>query len=144
MHRDLLTPKSKGQNFGMAPWASVWSFMTIGLREKALSYVQEIIFITNVLWSWPFNPEIDRTHPWLIGNLCVKFHYYTCKGKAVMCRKRWSVINALWPWPVDPEIDRTHHWIKVVCYVPEIIFIWKLRGSNLPNLVTQLPKHECN
>ena len=49
---------------------------------------------------WPFDLKIYRAHPCLMGSLHVKFHDNRCKGKAVMCRKPFSVIYALWPWPL--------------------------------------------
>ena len=49
---------------------------------------------------WPFDLKIYRAHPCLMGSLHVKFHNDTCKGKAVMRGKPFSVIHALWPWPL--------------------------------------------
>ena len=59
---------------------------------------------------WLFDLKIYRAHPWLMGSLHVKFHDDRCKGKAVMCRKPFSVIYALWPdlWPFDLKIYRAH------------------------------------
>ena len=47
------------------------------------------------------DPEINRTHPRLMGSLCMKFHYERCKGKAIMRHQpfyitlSFLVINAL-------------------------------------------------
>ena len=59
---------------------------------------------------WPFDLKIYRAHPCLMGSLHIKFHDDRCKGKAVMCRKPFSVIYALWPWPLTfhLKIYRAH------------------------------------
>ena len=33
---------------------------------------------------WPFDPKVNRAHPWLMGSVPVKFHEDRCKGEAVM------------------------------------------------------------
>ena len=64
--------------------------------------------VINALWPWPFDSEINRAHPRLIGSLCMKFHDDRWKGKAVVQHKPFSITYALWPWPFDPEINRTY------------------------------------
>ena len=52
----------------------------------------------NAFWPWPLDPENKRSHPRLMGNLCMKFHDFRCRGKTIMRHKPFSVITALWPW----------------------------------------------
>ena len=35
---------------------------------------------------WPFDPEINRAHPQLMGSLCVKYHDYRCEDEP-LCGK---------------------------------------------------------
>ena len=48
----------------------------------------------------PFDPEIYREHPHLMGRLCMKYHDDRFKGEEIMRHKPFSVITALWPWPL--------------------------------------------
>ena len=60
---------------------------------------------------WPFDPKVDRSYPWLMGSVPVKFHEDRRKGEAVMCMKQFYLTFALWPWPLDPKVDRAHPWL---------------------------------
>ena len=64
---------------------------------------------------WPFDPKVNRAlaHPWLMGNVPVKFHEDRCKGEAVMRMKQFYLTYALWPWPLTfwPKVDRAHPWL---------------------------------
>ena len=73
---DLLTPKSIGHI--LDSWgASVWSFMIIGgLHSQLWSGNHFQTSIIHDLDLWPFDPKINRAHPWLMGSKCMKFHYY--------------------------------------------------------------------
>ena len=102
MHCDLDLWTSKYIGHILASWGvCMWSFMMIGVKRKQLcagNHFQS--FMHCDLDLWPFDLNIYRAHPWLIGSLHVKFHDDRCKGKAVMRRKPFSVIYALWPRPL--------------------------------------------
>ena len=49
---------------------------------------------------WPFDPKINRAHPWLMGSKCMKFHDHRWITKSVMVRKPFSNIDNPWPWPL--------------------------------------------
>ena len=84
---DLLTPKSIGHI--LDSWgASVWSFMIIGgLHSQLWSGNHFQTSIIHDLDLWPFDPKINRAHPWLMGSKCMKFHYYISKGIWLTVRK---------------------------------------------------------
>ena len=55
--------------------ASVWSFMIIGgLHSQLWSGNHFQTSIIHDLDLWPFDPKINRAHPWLMGSKCMKFH----------------------------------------------------------------------
>ena len=62
-----------------------------------------------------------------MGTLCVKFHDYRCKGKAVMHQETFSVIDASWHWSLDPEINRAHPWLFESLYVQ--FHSWMCKGK---------------
>ena len=70
----------------------------IPMCRYASQATQKPFSTINALWPWPLDPKINRAHPQLMGNLCMKFHGERCKGKAIMGHKPFSVINALCPW----------------------------------------------
>ena len=112
---DLLTSKSIGHI--LASWGvCMWSFMMIGVKGKQLcagNHFQSFMHCDLDLWT--FDLKMYRAHPCLMGSLHLKFHDDRCKGKAVMCRKPFSVIYVLWPWPFDLKIYRAHPCLMGVC-----------------------------
>ena len=105
---DLRTPKSKGHIFDS--WGVCMTFHDYRCKGNTVTHQKPFSEVT-ALWPWPFDPKINRAHPWLIAGLCVKFHDYRCKGIALLQHKPFSIINALWPWPLDPEIKRAYPWL---------------------------------
>ena len=50
----------------------VWSFMMIGVKGKQLCAINHFQKSMNCdLDLWPFDPEVNRAHPWLMGNVPV-------------------------------------------------------------------------
>ena len=49
---------------------------------------------------WPFDPKINRAHPWLMGSKCMKFHDHRLITESVIVRKPFSNNHAPWPWPL--------------------------------------------
>ena len=62
---------------------------------------------------WPFDPKINRAHPWLMGSKCMKFHDHRLITESVIVRKPFSNNHAPWPWPFDLKINRAHPWLMV-------------------------------
>ena len=62
---------------------------------------------------WPFDPKINRAHPWLMGSKCMKFHDHRLITESVIVRKPFSNNHAPWPWPLDLKINRAHPWLMV-------------------------------
>ena len=87
------------------------------MRQKREAVMrQKPFFVILALWSWPFDPKVDRAHTWLMGRLHVKFHEDRCKGKAVMRLKPFyltaqSLHCDLDLWPFDPKFHRAHTWL---------------------------------
>ena len=123
---DLWTPKSIGHI--LDSWgASPWSFMIIGELQGYFWYGNRFqSSMPHDLDLWPFDPNINRAHPWLMESNCMKFHDHRWITGSVMAWKPFSIINAPWPWPLDPEINRgpwlmgsmcmkfhDHRWITV-------------------------------
>ena len=84
---DLLTPKSIGHILD-SWWVSVWSFMIIGWLQSQLSSGNH--FQTSIIHDldlWPFDPKINRAHPWLMGSKCMKFHDHRWITESVIVRK---------------------------------------------------------
>ena len=138
---DLLTPKSIGHI--LDSWgASVWSFMIIGgLHSQLWSGNHFQITMRHDLDLWPFDPKINRAHPWLMGSKCMKFHDHRWITESVIVRKlvwrtdrqtdwrtdrvqtysplrfhRWGLITMrhdLDLWPFDLKINRAHPWLMV-------------------------------
>ena len=96
---DLLTTKSIG--LILDSWgASVWSFMIIGgLQSQLWSGNNFQSPMPHDLDLWPFVPEINRAHPWLMGSKCMKFHDHRWITESVMVRKTFTINHAAWPWP---------------------------------------------
>ena len=84
---DLLTSKSIGRI--LDPWwVSVWSFMIIGWLQSQLSSGNHFqITMRHDLDLWPFDPKINRAHPWLMGSKCMKFHDHRWITESVIVRK---------------------------------------------------------
>ena len=84
---DLLTPKSIGHILD-SWWVSVWSFMIIGWLQSQLSSGNHFqITMRHDLDLWPFDPKINRAHPWLMGSKCIKFHDHRWITESVIIRK---------------------------------------------------------
>ena len=49
---------------------------------------------------WPFDPKINRAHPWLMVSKCMKFHDHRLITESVIVRKPFSNNHAPWPWPL--------------------------------------------
>ena len=49
---------------------------------------------------WPFDPKINRAHPWLMVSKCMKFHDHRLITESVIVRKPFSSNHAPWPWPL--------------------------------------------
>ena len=121
-----LTSKSIGRILD-SWWVSVWSFMIIGWLQSQLSSGNHFqITMRHDLDLWPFDPKINRAHPWLMGSKCMKFHDHRWITESVIVRKlvwrtdrqtdwrtdrvqtysplrfhRWGTNNhAPWPWPL--------------------------------------------
>ena len=97
---DLLTPISIGHI--LDSWgASAWSFMIIGgLQSQLWSGNCFQSSMPHDLDLWPFDPKINRAHPWLKGSMCMKFHDHRWITESVMVRKPFTINNAPWPWPL--------------------------------------------
>ena len=84
---DLLTSKSIGHILD-SWWVSVWSFMIIGWLQSQLSSGNHFqITMRHDLDLWPFDPKINRAHPWLMGSKCMKFHDHRWITESVIVRK---------------------------------------------------------
>ena len=84
---DLLTPKSIGHILD-SWWVSVWSFMIIGWLQSQLSSGNHFqITMRHDLDLWPFDPKINRAHPWLMVSKCMKFHDHWLITESVIVRK---------------------------------------------------------
>ena len=82
-----LTSKSIGRILD-SWWVSVWSFMIIGWLQSQLSSGNHFqITMRHDLDLWPFDPKINRAHPWLMGSKCMKFHDHRWITESVMVRK---------------------------------------------------------
>ena len=108
---DLLTLKSIGHI--LDKWgASAWSFMIIGgLQGQLWSGNGFQSSMPHDLDLWPFDPEINRAHPWLMGSMCMKFHDHRWITESVMVRKLFIINHAPWPWPLILKIIRAHPWL---------------------------------
>ena len=84
---DLLTSKSIGRILD-SWWVSVWSFMIIGWLQSQLSSGNHFqTTMRHDLDLWPFDPKINRAHPWLMGSKCMKFHDHRWITESVIVRK---------------------------------------------------------
>ena len=84
---DLLTSKSIGRILD-SWWVSVWSFMIIGWLQGQLSSGNHFqTTMRHDLDLWPFDPKINRAHPWLMGSKCMKFHDHRWITESVIVRK---------------------------------------------------------
>ena len=62
---------------------------------------------------WPFDPEVNRAYPWLMGSVPVKFHEDRCKGETVMHIKPFYLtpcivtltFDLLTPRSTEPILD---------------------------------------
>ena len=99
---DLLTSKSIGRILD-SWWVSVWSFMIIGWLQSQLSSGNHFqITMRHDLDLWPFDPKINRAHPWLMGSKCMKFHDHRWITESVIVRKPFSVTDRR----TDRQTDR--------------------------------------
>ena len=99
---DLLTSKSIGRILD-SWWVSVWSFMIIGWLQSQLSSGNHFqITMRHDLDLWPFDPKINRAHPWLMGSKCMKFHDHRWITESVIVRKL--------VWWTDRQTDRQTDW----------------------------------
>ena len=118
---DLLTPKSIGHI--LDSWgASVWSFMIIGGLQSQLSSGNHFqITMRHDLDLWPFDPKINRAHPWLMGSKCMKFHDHRWITESVIVRKL--------VWRTDRQTDGQTDWRtdRVQTYSPLRFHQW---GTN--------------
>ena len=99
---DLLTSKSIGRILD-SWWVSVWSFMIIGWLQSQLSSGNHFqITMRHDLDLWPFDPKINRAHPWLMGSKCMKFHDHRWITESVIVRKL--------VWRTDRQTDWRTDW----------------------------------
>ena len=116
-----LTSKSIGRILD-SWWVSVWSFMIIGWLQSQLSSGNHFqITMRHDLDLWPFDPKINRAHPWLMGSKCMKFHDHRWITESVIVRKL--------VWRTDRQTDwRTDWWTdRVQTYSPLRFHRW---GTN--------------
>ena len=114
---DLLTSKSIGRILD-SWWVSVWSFMIIGWLQSQLSSGNHFqITMRHDLDLWPFDPKINRAHPWLMGSKCMKFHDHRWITESVIVRKL--------VWRTDRLTDRLTD--RVQTYSPLRFHRW---GTN--------------
>ena len=128
---DLLTSKSIGHILD-SWWVSVWSFMIIGWLQSQLSSGNHFqITMRHDLDLWPFDPKINRAHPWLMGSKCMKFHDHRWITESVIVRKL--------VWRTDRLTDRQTDWRtdwrtdRVQTYSPLRFHRWgtnKMRWNN--------------
>ena len=103
---DLLTSKSIGRILD-SWWVSVWSFMIIGWLLSQLSSGNHFqITMRHDLGLWPFDPKINRAHPWLMGSKCMKFHDHRWITESVIVRKL--------VWRTDGRTDRQTECCKPI------------------------------
>ena len=103
---DLLTPKSIGHILD-SWWVSVWSFMIIGWLQSQLSSGNH--FQTSIIHDldlWPFDPKINRAHPWLMVSKCMKFHDHWLITESVIVRKLVWRTDRLTDRLTDRQTDR--------------------------------------
>ena len=125
---DLLTSKSIGRILD-SWWVSVWSFMIIGWLQSQLSSGNHFqITMRHDLDLWPFDPKINRAHPWLMGSKCMKFHDHMWITESVIVRKL--------VWRTDRQTDwRTD---RVQTYSPLRFHRWgtnEAKNKGGPNLI---------
>ena len=97
---DLWTPKSIGRILDSCG-ASVWSFMIIGGLQSQLWFGNHFQSpMPRGLDIWPFDPKINRSHPWFMGSNCMKFHDHRSITESVTIWKPFSITNVPWPWPL--------------------------------------------
>ena len=103
---DLLTSKSIGRILD-SWWVSVWSFMIIGWLQSQLSSGNHFqITMRHDLDLWPFDPKINRAHPWLMGSKCMKFHDHRWITESVIVRKLVWRTDRLTDRQTDGQTDR--------------------------------------
>ena len=110
---DLLTSKSIGHILD-SWWVSVWNFMIIGWLQSQLSSGNHFqITMRHDLDLWPFDPKINRAHPWLMGSKCMKFHDHRWITESVIVGNHFQITmrHDLDLWPFDPKINRAHPWL---------------------------------
>ena len=132
---DLLTSKSIGR-IPDSWWVSVWSFMIIGWLQSQLSSGNHFqITMRHDLDLWPFDPKINRAHPWLMGSKCMKFHDHRWITESVIVRKL--------VWRTDRLTDRQTDWRtdRVQTYSPlrfhrwgtNKVTQWHLQSNTIPS-----------
>ena len=133
---DLLTSKSIGRILD-SWWVSVWSFMIIGWLQSQLSSGNHFqITMHHDLDLWPFDPKINRAHPWLMGSKCMKFHNHRWITESVIVRKLVWRTDRQTDWRTDRLTDR------VQTYSPLRFHRW---GTNkLVNKIETKPLCACS
>ena len=120
---DLLTSKSIGRILD-SWWVSVWSFMIIGWLQSQLSSGNHFqITMRHDLDLSPFDPKINRAHPWLMGSKCMKFHDHRWITESVIVRKL--------VWRTDRLTDRQTDWRtdRVQTYSPLRFHRWGTKNK---------------
>ena len=88
-------------------WVSVWSFMFIGWLQSQLSSGNHFqTTMRHDLDLWPFDPKINRAHPWLMGSKCMKFHDHRWITESVIVRKLVWRTDRLTDRQTDGQTDR--------------------------------------
>ena len=65
-----------------------------------------IITMRHDLDLWPFDPKINRAHPWLMGSKCMKFHDHRWITESVIVRKLVWRTDRLTDRQTDGQTDR--------------------------------------
>ena len=89
---DLLTSKSTGVILDSMKFHD----HTIGWITGSVM-VRKPFSIINASWLWPFDPKIDRAHPWLMGSMCMNFHDYRLITETLIVWKPFTMNHAPWP-----------------------------------------------
>ena len=130
---DLLTPKSIGHILD-SWWVSVWSFMIIGWLQSQLSSGNHFqITMRHDLDLWPFDPKINRAHPWLMGSKCMKFHDHRVDYR-VSYRPETSVTDR----QTDGQTDWRTDWRtdRVQTYSPLRFHRWGTNKTTCVNVLS--------
>ena len=71
-----------------------------------------LITMRHDLDLWPFDPKINRAHPWLMGSKCMKFHDHRWITESVIVRKPlvWRTDRQTSVWQTDWVIVKKLVW----------------------------------